>query len=143
MKRQRIYLDDYDWVVEVFYDTVPDDAAVILRMLRRLGCKDDDIERSRRMLLSGENNTGLTYSDAKKQESVMVIGRSSMLAEFLNSWQHEMTHLQRHICQAFWINPYSEEAAYLAGDIAMKMHPVLSQFMCSCQSSSKTLDNTI
>lgn len=132
MKHQHIFLDDYDWVVEVFYDTVSNDAAVILRMLRKLGCKDDDFERSRRMLLSGENNTGLTYSDAKKQESVMVIGRSSTLAEFLNSWQHEMTHLQRHICQAFWINPYSEEAAYLAGNLAQQMYPLLSQFMCDC-----------
>lgn len=132
MKHQRIYIEDYDWVVDVFYDTVAEDAEMILKYLRRLGCSGGDYIHSRNNLRSGDMDTGLTYSDNRKRESVMVIGRSSTLAEFLNSWQHEMTHLQRHICQAFWINPYSEEAAYLAGDIAMKMHPVLSQFMCGC-----------
>lgn len=143
MKHQRIYIEDYDWVVDVFYDTVAEDADIVLGYLRRLGCSGGDYIHSRNNLRSGDMDTGLTYSDNRKRESVMVIGRSSTLAEFLNSWMHESTHLQRHICQEYWINPYSEEAAYLAGDIAMKMHPVLSQFMCSCQSSSKTSDDNI
>lgn len=132
MKRQRIYLDGYDWVVDVFYDTVRENAPVILGMLRRLGCRDGDYVHGRKSLMSGEMNTGLTYSDRRKRESVMVIGRTSSLPEFLNTWQHEMTHLQRHICREFRIDPYSEEAAYLAGDLAQRMHPVLSQFMCGC-----------
>lgn len=132
MRRQRIYLEDYDWIADVFYDTHPEDAATICGLLRRIGCRGHDLEDAERSIVSGGQNTGLTYSDPNKRESVMVIGNTSSLPEFLNTWVHESTHLQRHICKEFWINPYSEEAAYLAGNLAQKMYPLLSIFMCSC-----------
>ena len=132
MKRQRIYVEDYDWVVEVFYDTRREDAPEILSVLRRYGCSGSDLINSRDSLTNGQPNTGLTYSNSWRRESVMVIGATSSLAEFLNTWQHEMTHLQRHICKEFDINPYSEEAAYLAGGLAQQMYPLLSVFMCGC-----------
>jgi len=35
----------------------------------------------------------------------------------MNSFIHEIRHLERHIEQVYDIDPYGEEAAYLAGDI--------------------------
>lgn len=139
MKRQRIYVEDYDWVVEVFYDTRRADAPEILSILRRYGCTGSDLVNSRESLTNGQPNTGLTYSNSWRRESVMVIGATTSLAEFLNTWQHEMTHLQRHICKEFDINPYSEEAAYLAGGLAREMYPLLSVFMCPCGTEKMTL----
>lgn len=62
----------------------------------------------------------------------MVISLTSSPAEFLNSWMHEMQHLCRHVAAAFGIDPYGEEAAYLAGDVGQKMFPVARRFLCDC-----------
>lgn len=132
MLRQRIYIRKYDWLVYVFYDTDSTDADEILSLLRHIGCRGKNLSDSGESLRNGIDNTGLTFSNNRLRESVMVIGRASSLAEFLDTWQHEFTHLQRHICRTYGIDPYSEEAAYLAGDIAKRMHPLLSHFMCEC-----------
>lgn len=132
MLRQRIYIRKYDWLVYVFYDTDSTDADEILSLLRHIGCREKNLSDSGKSLRNGIDNTGLTFSNNRLRESVMVIGRASSLSEFLDTWQHELTHLQRHICRTYGIDPYSEEAAYLAGDIAKRMHPLLSHFMCEC-----------
>ena len=75
-------------------------------------------------------DTGLTYSHFGQGETVMVLSMASSPAEFLNSWLHEMRHLTRHIEQANGIDPYGEEAAYLAGSVGQKMFPVARKFIC-------------
>lgn len=132
MKHQSIYLDSYDWDISVYYDTVADDAPEILSALVAIGCDEENLRRSHRSLTDGGFNSGLTYSNTWDRCSVMVIGRTTSLAEFLNTFSHELTHLCQHICQYYYISPYSEEAAYLSGDLAQRMHPLLSKFMCGC-----------
>ena len=132
MKRQRIYLESYDWDISVYYDSVADDAPGIMRDLSDAGCDEENLRRSHRSLTDGGFNSGLTYSNARDRRSIMVIGRTSSLAQFLDTFSHELTHLCQHICQEYGINPWSEEIAYLAGELARRMHPVLSRFMCGC-----------
>ena len=83
-----------------------------------------------RNLESGNLNTGITYSNFGRRDTVMVISRTSSPAEFLNSWEHEKKHLARHIEQTYGIDPFGEEAAYLEGTIAQKMFPVAKKFIC-------------
>lgn len=132
MERQTIYLEKYDWAASVFYDTAGKDIRYILSALLDLGCTGKWLENSRRVLGRGNDNVGMTFSNPRLRESVMVMGHASSLREFLNTWQHEMTHLCRHICEHYDIDPFSEEAAYLAGDIAAEMHSVLSHYICAC-----------
>lgn len=75
-------------------------------------------------------NTGLTYSNPRYRESVMVIALTSSPEEFQNSFDHEKGHLVKHISQAFGIDPYGEEEQYLSGDIGQLMFPVAKQFLC-------------
>lgn len=37
-----------------------------------------------------------------------------------------------HIEERFSINPFSEEAAYLAGFVAQRMYPKAKRFLCKC-----------
>ena len=105
MLRQRIYIRKYDWLVYVFYDTDSTDADEILSLLRHIGCKGKNLSDSGESMRNGLDNTGLTFSNNRLRESVMVIGRASSLSEFLDTWQHELTHLQRHICKTYGIDP--------------------------------------
>lgn len=46
-------------------------------------------------------NTGITYSNIRNRETVMVIALTSSPEEFQNSFDHEKGHLCRHISRAF------------------------------------------
>ena len=132
MKRQDFDIKNYGWHVTVFYDTGPEDFDEIGEALFLAGCSDNGIRRSERNILSRGVNKGLTFSNRLRRLSIMSLGEADSLPQFLNTWQHEITHLNRHMCEAFRIDPFSEEAAYLSGDIAQLMYPVLSHYICGC-----------
>lgn len=132
MRRQSLNLSDYGWRITVFYDTTPNDAWTVIEALEDIGCAEQSLERALRSMTHGGDNCGLTYTNVRLRESVMVIGNSTTLAQFLNTAWHELTHACRHICEHLSIDPFSEEAAYLAGDLSGMMHPVLEEFICDC-----------
>ena len=138
MIRQTIYLGNYDWTVRVYYAVTSVWSGRILDDLAGMGCGGVDYERARRNLESYNLNTGLTFSSARFHESLMVIGLTSSPEEFASTYDHEKGHLARQICQAFGIDPYGEEAQYLAGDIGKKMFPIAKKFLCEhCRAKLK------
>lgn len=127
---QNFILPRYRWYVRVYYAVTAYWTDDIIRDLVRIGCHGTELRRAYDNLLRGDLNTGITYSNTAAGETVMVISLTSTPAQFLNSWLHEMRHLSRHIERAFKINPYGEEAAYLAGEIGQRMFPVAKRFVC-------------
>lgn len=132
MIRQKFDLPKYDWRVWVYYAVDDYYADEILDKLRRIGCHGRDFRRAQDNLYSGRLDTGLTYSNREAGASVMVIALTSSPDEFQNSFSHEKGHLERHIVQAYGIDPFGEEAQYLAGEIGQKMFPVARKFLCEC-----------
>ena len=130
MIRQEIYIPKYDWRVRIYYAVTTYWAVRILSDMERIGCRSVELAKAWRNLRSGDLNTGLTYSNFQTGETVMVISLTSSPEEFLNSWEHEKKHLARHIEQAYGIDPFGEEAAYLEGEIAQRMFPVAKRFIC-------------
>ena len=124
------HIKRYGWRFRVYYAVTTYWAREIMEDLASIGCHGRQLMRAKSSLLSGDLNTGITYSNLYKRESVMVISLTSSPEEFLNSWEHEKKHLARHIERAFGIDPYGEEAAYLEGTIAQKMFPVARKFIC-------------
>ena len=45
----------------------------------------------------------------------MIINMSTSMDEFINTYNHEKNHIEMHICEAYNIDPFSEEAADLSG----------------------------
>ena len=130
MIRQEFYIEEYDWHVRIYYAVTTYWASRILSDMERIGCRGKGLVKAWRNLRSGDLNTGLTYSNFQTGETVMVISLTSSPEEFLNSWEHEKKHLARHIEQAYGIDPFGEEAAYMEGTIAQKMFPVAKRFIC-------------
>lgn len=130
MERQRIFLLDWEWLCSVYYDAGRDDAGEVLRELRRIGCCGDDYRRARRSLTRAVPNEGQTYSDFKSRQSVVVVGRTTSAAQFQDTFDHEKGHLCKHICLALGIDPFGEEAEYLAGAIGRQMFPVARKYLC-------------
>lgn len=83
-----------------------------------MGCESSTMESIRRNLDNAAEDTGFTYSSFDKKCSLLVIHKSSSVGEFVNTFEHEKNHLEMHICEALDINPYSEQAAHMSGDLA-------------------------
>jgi len=93
MKIQVIYLERYDWLIKIFYHTVPENADIILKELDDIDCEPDAFYKAADILESGEINTGFTYTDENKTVSFVIINETSSAKEFLNTMSHEITHV--------------------------------------------------
>ena len=108
---QDFHLKRYKWHVRVYYAVHRYWTEDIVRDLRDAGCRGSQLMTARENLRRGELNTGITYSNFGRRETVMVVSLTSTAAEFLNSWMHEMQHLCRHVAAAFGIDPYCSTCA--------------------------------
>ena len=133
MKRQTIYIPEYDWIVHVYYDTTPYNTEELLGKLYQMGCSENSILITRNQLLGGDYNNGFTYSNRALKQSVVSLGRSSSFAQFLNSFVHELHHLSTHIAQSYNIPLDGEDVCYLSGSIAQKMYPILIHYLTKCR----------
>lgn len=135
MIRQRIRLPEWAWRATVFYAVDAYYAEEILSFMEELGASDVILSKAEENLTANKYNTGLTYSNANERRSVVVIGLTNSPDEFQDTFDHEKGHLQKHICQADGIDPFGEEAEYLAGAIGKAMFPVAKRFLCEhCRS---------
>lgn len=100
--------------------------------LRSMGCTGEHLEDAYRNMSSCQLNSGITYSNNTQKHSLIVISSTSTPAQFMNSLFHEQYHLISHIVEEYNINPFSEEAAYLAGFVGQRMYPKAKHFLCKC-----------
>lgn len=105
------------WCIDVLYDAKPQDAVFILDKLHDMGCPVEHLNHAEDLLTSGIPNQGLTYSDKSKRHTLIVVGFATDVFGMLNTVEHEVNHLESHICEYYGINMHSENAAYLSGDI--------------------------
>lgn len=141
MIRQRFRLENYGWVVTVYYAVhgyYPDD---ILDELRRIGIRGDKLETAEQNLKKGGINSGLTY--VNNGEAVCVIGIASSAAQYMNSIVHEVMHLCKFIGRAEGLDPYGEEICYIGGEIAQKMWPKSKMLTSECGCYTKRIDKKL
>ena len=117
--KQHFTIDKFGWNVIVFYN--PKYITEVLSTLEKAGCADCHSGEIMQYMLRNELDSGCIYSNKKKKTSVIIVGRSSSLGQFMNTLVHEKNHLEMHICDALDIDPFSEEAAILSGDISQIM----------------------
>lgn len=125
---QEFYLTEWDWWVKVFYvvEYIPLD--LIVSELKKIGCDSTDEVIS--LFEDDAENKGYTYSNLTKRKSIMIIGATTCPAEFQHTYDHEKLHLAMHIAKEDRIDPFSEELAYLIGDIGFNMFPLAKKFLC-------------
>lgn len=119
--KQQFKIKKYDWNVLIYYTVDEQQKNDILIELKELQPDKETYNRLERNLINAELDTGFIYSSFYKHYSIIVIHKASSVGEFVNTIEHEKNHLEMHICEALDINPYSEEAAILSGELAMQM----------------------
>lgn len=130
MIRQDINLDGY-WLATVFYLPMERDMQTVADALCRLGCPEEDIEKTWHYM-TGEWNKGFTWSNPARRRSITIIGRAVSWSEFYNTVSHETRHIVDEIIAAYDVYNYGEPPAYTQGEIARQMAPVIRRFACPC-----------
>ena len=119
--KQQFKIRKYDWDVVIYYTVDEKQKTEIVTELKELQPDKGTFEKLERNLMNAELDTGFIYSSFYKQYSIIFIHKASSIGEFVNTLVHEKNHLEMHMCEALDINPYSEEAAILSGEMAMQM----------------------
>ena len=112
-----VYLEKFNWYITCYITSDIMEINKIMGHLRNIGCSDDVLIRAYN-ILENQVDSGFAYSSVKMKESIMVINMSTSMDEFINTYNHEKNHIEMHICEAFDIDPYSEEASELSGYLA-------------------------
>ena len=127
---QDIYLEDYDWSIRVYYAVHEYFISNILIDLLDIDCDEESFFRIKRLMETGKDNIGFTYTNTEMGASLMLIGKTDSSDEFQDTFDHEKGHLVMHISSALSIDPYSEEYQYLAGEVGKRMFKVAKKFLC-------------
>ena len=116
--RQNFKIEKYNWSIIIYYTVNDTERKEIIDMLEGLDCDSRTLESIKANLTEAKLDTGFAYSSYNKKCSIVVIHKASSIGEFINTFEHEKNHLEMHICEALDINPYSEEAAHMSGNLA-------------------------
>ena len=127
---QDIYLEEYDWTVRVYYAVHEYFISNILIDLLDIDCDEESFFKIKRLMETGKNNIGFTYTNTEMRASLMLIGKTDSSGEFQDTFDHEKGHLAMHISSALDINPFSESYQYLTGEIGKRMFKVAKKFLC-------------
>ena len=126
------YIEDYDWYVEVYCLKPEFDSGPIRDRVAGLNIKDKDLYTIDGLLRSDRPNWGFTFSEPRERRSVMVVGPADSQSEYFNTIIHEASHLSKHIAQRDGLDPFSEEVAYLVGDMAQSIYGGFKDRICLC-----------
>ena len=102
----------------------------ILLKMSELEAPPSILERARKKMREDKMDTGFTYSSYATKQSVVVIGKQSSGAEFLNSFCHELRHLTDDIASVLDYPMKGEKVAYLTGDIALEVADIVCMMCC-------------
>lgn len=116
--RQHLLMDRYGWNITIYYTVDKNQRKEVVEKLKEMGCTGATLESATKNIEKAGEDTGFTYSNFDKKCSLVVIHKASSVGEFINTFEHEKNHLEMHICEALDINPYSERAAHLSGNLA-------------------------
>lgn len=125
------YLDiDSSWGIIFCYDFDVLDAEEMGAIMDSFGMEESEIRYAMRVLFG--TNTGMTVSRSDLTMSVIFVGESSSIEQFMDSCAHEIDHVQSAILRHYGIEQGGEDAAWLQGFIMRKIVKVLNAdgFLC-------------
>lgn len=125
----RDYIDiDRHWGILAYYDAIPSDFLQLAPILREFGCPEHEIEKARQTIRLP--NKAFVFNAPWFRMSVIVVGRVTHPAQFLNSFMHEVDHLQEAILSYYDVLQGTEDAAYLQGFIGQVAYEAILPLLC-------------
>ena len=134
MRTRYFEVGDDDWGLLLCWDYSMEDYDDIYAIMKNFDLTDRETKESLRIL--SKPNTGMTIPNFNEQMSVVFISETTSDDEWLDTLFHELKHVVEHISLFYRVNPQSEPAAYLQGEIGKQLFPVIMSRLCSRQQFS-------
>ena len=129
MISQGFHIGDRDWYVMCQYDVHTEkELGEVYKTLLASGCPDYKAQEA--CMVLSQKNTGFTFTNFKEHLTVVFVGESTDAGQAYDTVQHELRHVTDHICEYYDVDPTSEEASYLQGEIARNMFTATSMLFC-------------
>lgn len=122
MINDSIYIMKYDWNIDAYYIDNNCNVSEIIDNLKSIGCDYQRANDVYNLVLTDDINTGVTYSNHILHKTIMIISKATSPKEFINTFVHELRHIENHITKTFNLDNNSEEVCYLIGDIAEQLY---------------------
>lgn len=100
----------------------------VYQALMACGCPDDEAQKA--CMVLSRRNCGYSFTDMESQFTLMFASETDSAEEMFDTIIHELKHTTEHISSHYHLNPKSEEAAYLQGEIAKKLFPAVAVAVC-------------
>lgn len=128
IKTEFYHIGDDEWGILLVYDYDYRDFDRILSMLRAFGLPEHRVQED--MSVLSQPDTGMTLTIPSDLMSVLFISEATSDEEWFNTLIHEVKHLVEHISEFYRVEPSSEQAAYLQGEIGRQLFPMIMRKMC-------------
>jgi hypothetical protein len=116
------------WIMANFNVSGEKDLNEVYKALLASGSPDDEA-RHACMVLSSKNS-GYAFTNPDGQYTLLFASEAESPEELYDTIQHELKHCVEHISSFYGVDPKSETAAYLQGEIAKKMFPAVAIAVC-------------
>ena len=118
MIQQNLNIEEIGWSLRILYcPKTSSQRSIVLQRLFDAGCTGENYRRAMTLLGSGALNIGLTYTNKDERNTIIVVGCSSDIAEFVNTLTHEINHFIEHVMEALHIQSGTEDEAYFTGEL--------------------------
>jgi hypothetical protein len=128
MKTEFYNIGDDDWGILMVYDYDYRDFDRIWSMLLAFGLPDYKVQGA--MSVLSRPDSGMTLTIPSDLMSVLFISEATSDEEWFDTLIHELKHVVEHISEFYQVEPTSEVAAYLQGEIGRQMFPMIMRKMC-------------
>lgn len=118
------------WLVYFFFVVDSYDEDMILSFLETFDAPRTVLKRAVKIMEDNYLDKGFTYANERLRRAIVVTGRSSSGAEFLNTFTHEVRHLADAIAKSIGYELDSEEPAYMTGDTVRELAEVVCELGC-------------
>lgn len=119
-----------DWDIRFLFSFDKSDKAKVLGSLFWANAPNSIVSQVSKNIEAGRLNEGFCFSQPSLRRTVLGTGIASSGPEVLDSTVHEIFHIVQHIALEDGIDPYSEEVAYLAGDISREVSDIVCELSC-------------
>lgn len=129
MVQTGFWLGRRDWWVMATFDIDGErDLNEVYESLLSVGVSDYRAQEICRTL--SQPNNGYTYTDYDGKYTLIYASRATSAEQMFDTIEHELNHAVEHISTYYGVNPKSEEASYLAGELGRLIWPAAAWVLC-------------
>lgn len=128
MVQTGFWIGDRDWWVMASFGVEGDDLREVYEGLRSVGLSEWKAQEVCDVL--SEPNSGYTYTDYDGKYTLIYASRATSAEQMFDTIEHELNHAVEHISTYYGVDPKSEEASYLAGELGRLLWPAAAYVLC-------------